>query len=546
VADDASRTEHADDATLLNKVRAGDNAAFGVLYQRHEPSARRLAGHLVPPAEVDDVVAETFARVLNVTKVGGGPTDAFRPYLLTALRRVSSDRLRAPRAQVPLRGGELPDPGELFIDPAVGSLDKSLIVRAFRSLPERWSAVLWHTEVEEATPAEAAPIFGLSRNGVAALRRKAGEGLRQAYLQMHAARVRPDCRPLAEQLGGYLRNSLSRRDALAVAEHLSSCDDCGAVYAELADVGVTLRGLVAPIYLGSAASAYLSGAAQSAAVGAAIAPAGIAGARIAAGKSASAGAQVAGGVASDPDASLLSQAGPPGLLGRFRQSPRQQRVLVTVAAVFVVAIAAGAWAATISGKHATPPARPAGAAAAATTPTQGSSPTSSPSPSGDGKPARKKHRQHPATSPAASSSPASAPGPSGPAFQLAASIDANGPWGPWNVAEVVFHVTDTGAAATGKLRATISLPAGASLLSSGQTHGFGPGQDGGSDDAGWSCATAGSGVTCQHAPIGPSASTQGVIFIGLTSAGCGQPAEVTVSSRARSVTASSPEEFQCS
>ena len=94
MTDDASGMQAPDDATLLNMVRAGNTAAFGLLYPRHERAARRLARDLVEStAEVDDVLAETFARVLDVTQRGGGPTDAFRPYLLTAVRRVCYDRL---------------------------------------------------------------------------------------------------------------------------------------------------------------------------------------------------------------------------------------------------------------------------------------------------------------------------------------------------------------------------------------------------------------------------------------------------------------------
>src|SRR2546430_10213444 len=44
---------------------------------------------------------------------------------------------------------------------------------------------LWQLEVEGKTPAEVAPMFGLSGNGASALAMRAREGLRQAYLQEH-------------------------------------------------------------------------------------------------------------------------------------------------------------------------------------------------------------------------------------------------------------------------------------------------------------------------------------------------------------------------
>ena len=249
-----------DDARLLDLVRAGDADAYGVLYRRHEQAARRLARELVvSPPEIDDVVAETFARVLDVMRGGGGPTDAFRPYVLTATRRVCYDRIESQRRQIPAAAHEPRDPGDPFVDTAVASLDRSLIARAFMSLPERWCAVLWHAEIEGASLAEVAPIFGLTRNSVAALRQRAKEGLRHAYLQMYVAKItRPECTPVAERLGAFVRDSLSKRETATVSQHLDDCEDCRAAFTELTDVNSALRGVVAPIFLGDAAASYLA------------------------------------------------------------------------------------------------------------------------------------------------------------------------------------------------------------------------------------------------------------------------------------------------
>lgn len=65
-------------------------------------------------------MAETFDRVLKLTLSGAGPTDAFRPFLLTALRRVSYGQPRAKRLRMPANAR----------------------IRPGRSMPERWIAVL--------------------------------------------------------------------------------------------------------------------------------------------------------------------------------------------------------------------------------------------------------------------------------------------------------------------------------------------------------------------------------------------------------------------
>src|SRR6266568_3996532 len=261
------------DADLITASRAGDVAAYDTLYRRHVAAAHGLARQLVRGrAEADDVVAETFAKILDLLRRGGGPDGAFRPYLLTAVRRGAYDRHRAEHRQVVTDEMEAFDRGVPFADPAVADLERTMVARAFASLPERWQAVLWHTEIEDARPAEVASLLGLTANGVAALAYRAREGLRQAYLQMHlSGAVRDECRPVTAKLGAYVRGGLAKRDAARVAGHLDQCADCRCVIAELGDVNVALKGIVAPIILGPAAAAYLASAAVKGTAGGGIA-----------------------------------------------------------------------------------------------------------------------------------------------------------------------------------------------------------------------------------------------------------------------------------
>jgi RNA polymerase sigma factor (sigma-70 family) len=251
------------DADLIAASRTDDAAAYDTLYRRHAAAARNLARQLVRgQAEADDVVAETFAKILDLLRRGGGPEGAFRPYLLTAVRRAAYDRHRAERRQVVTDQLEAFDPGVPFADPAVADLERTMIARAFASLPPRWQAVLWHTEIEGARPAEVATLLGLTANGVAALAYRAREGLRQAYLQMHlSGAARAECRPVAAKLGAYVRGGLAKRDAAMVAGHLDHCADCRRIFAELGDVNVALKAIVAPVILGPAAAAYMASAA---------------------------------------------------------------------------------------------------------------------------------------------------------------------------------------------------------------------------------------------------------------------------------------------
>ncbi|WP_051551290.1 sigma-70 family RNA polymerase sigma factor [Nocardioides sp. URHA0020] len=247
------------DAELISAVRAGDVAAYGELFARHVEAARRLGRQLVPGPDVDDLVSESFTKVLSVLQRGGGPDLAFRAYLLTAVRRVHVDRIRA-TARLHTTDDLTPfDPGVPFRDTAVEGFESAAAARAFASLPERWQLVLWHTEVEGQKPAEVAPLLAMSPNAVSALAYRAREGLRQAYLSMHgAASGDGACERTRAELGAYVRGGLSRRDAARVEEHLERCRRCTALYLELTEVNSNLRAVLAPLLLGVAATAYVA------------------------------------------------------------------------------------------------------------------------------------------------------------------------------------------------------------------------------------------------------------------------------------------------
>src|SRR5262245_9541422 len=281
------------DAELIEAVRAGTVSSYGALYERHVAAAYNLARQLArSPAEADDLVSEAFAKVLDTLRGGRGPDSAFRAYLLTALRHTAYDKTRRDR-KVELSddvstvsGVSMESVSEEFDDTAVAGLDRSLAAQAFARLPERWQAVLWHTEIEGQSPAEVAPILGLTANGVSALAYRAREGLRQAYLQVHLQETAAErCHATAERLGAWTRDGLSKRERSQVENHLDECEDCRGLAAELADVNGGLRAIIAPIVLGGAALGYL------ATIGAAKASAATAGAAVGAGAAAAGGAK---------------------------------------------------------------------------------------------------------------------------------------------------------------------------------------------------------------------------------------------------------------
>lgn len=246
------------DADLIAASRTRDAGAFGALYERHAGAALVVARqHTDSAADAEDVVADAFTAVWGALQRGSGPTEAFRAYLFTVVRRVAAARRDGGRRTqatddvAVLEAGALPEADAA--EPALAGLERGLVARAFASLPERWQAVLWHSEVEGLQPAQIAPLLGLTANSTAALAYRAREGLRQAYLQQHLNEPHSEaCRAVSGKLGGYVRGGLGARDTKAVEAHLDECGRCRGLVLELGDVSHGMRGVVAPLVLGLA------------------------------------------------------------------------------------------------------------------------------------------------------------------------------------------------------------------------------------------------------------------------------------------------------
>ncbi|GAB1513192.1 RNA polymerase sigma factor [Actinophytocola sp. KF-1] len=252
------------DEALATAVRDGDMAAYGLLYARHFHAARRLAASLgITGAERDDLVAEAFTRVLRILRAGGGPGEDFRPYLLTTIRNTLISWRRRSRDMWPVP--DVPDvaptPGPE--DAVCTRMHASTAARAFASLPERWQAVLWRTEVENESPGEIAEALRMTPNGVAALAYRAREGLRQAYLSEHIpATDRGTCRTIAGQLANWIRHGGTEHRTRRITTHLHGCGECRDLEASLRHLNQELPAILAPLIL--TAPAFLANCAASA------------------------------------------------------------------------------------------------------------------------------------------------------------------------------------------------------------------------------------------------------------------------------------------
>ncbi|MFE2551943.1 sigma-70 family RNA polymerase sigma factor [Streptomyces sp. NPDC059355] len=271
------------DAQLCALLRERESEAeadlsdvMGEVFARHHDAvlayARTCCRDL---ATAGDLAAEAFARTYRAVAWGAGPEYVWRPYLLTCVRRVAAEwARRGARTQL---SGDFDTwaaglAGDQDVeDAALLAEEGSLVLRAYRSLPERWQAVLWDAVVENAPAVETARRLGISAGGVGSLAARAREGLREAYLRAHLDQsVSDECRHYGGLLAAALRRP-GKRVTRDLGRHLRACDGCGRAERDLRAVNDRLGALLpAGILLWHPATSALS--------------AGVHGAHLAAGK----------------------------------------------------------------------------------------------------------------------------------------------------------------------------------------------------------------------------------------------------------------------
>ncbi|MFJ3929049.1 sigma-70 family RNA polymerase sigma factor [Streptomyces sp. NPDC090029] len=290
------------DAELGELIRGGaEDGPMAEVYARHRSAVLAYARTCCRDAHTaEDLAAEAFARTLEAVRAGRGPNGPWRPYLLTVVRRTAMAWLdTARRAEltddVEQWGGSVPqaEDGEEF---ALRGEEEDLVVRSFRSLPERWQAVLWHTLVEGESTHRVGTMMGLSASGVGSLAERAREGLREAYLTEHAhgPRAADECRRYGALMAVAVRRR-ERRPERHLNRHLAECPSCAKAFRDLTDLNSRLRVVLPGAVLLWGAERYLTSYAAAAA-----APGGVAG---------------AAGALPDPGAGLLSGLGTSKPLG---------------------------------------------------------------------------------------------------------------------------------------------------------------------------------------------------------------------------------------
>ncbi|MET9886092.1 sigma-70 family RNA polymerase sigma factor [Streptomyces sp. NPDC006430] len=245
------------DAQLCALLRAHTSTSdpeisdvMGEVFARHHSAvlayARTCCRDL---STAQDLAAEAFTRTYRAVAWGAGPEHAWRPYLLTCVRRLAStwarDGARTQLSDDFEKWAEDLSDGQDIEGAVLSAEEGSLVLRAYQSLPERWQAVLWHAVVEDEPAAATAARLGISAGGVGSLVARAREGLREAYLRAHLDQTASEeCRHYGAQIAASLRRP-GKRVTQDLRRHLQSCDDCTRAERDLRDANGRLGALLA-------------------------------------------------------------------------------------------------------------------------------------------------------------------------------------------------------------------------------------------------------------------------------------------------------------
>lgn len=239
------------DSALVEAARAGDRGAYGQLWARHAPAGVAYARALTNTFDPDDLVSESFEKILRAITAGGGPTGAFRSYLYITIKNTAYSWQRSRRELHPLgeQQEEIADERSVAL---LDALEGAPSVYAFNSLPPAWQEVLWYVDVEGMAASEVAVLIGSTPGAVAMRTHRAREGLRQAWIQVQLDAVADgsDHQWVLERMGTFVRGGLARRDSKRVLAHLDECTRCALVHSEAKQISSRLALVLVPAVTG--------------------------------------------------------------------------------------------------------------------------------------------------------------------------------------------------------------------------------------------------------------------------------------------------------
>ncbi|MEU5705418.1 ricin-type beta-trefoil lectin domain protein [Streptomyces flaveolus] len=231
----------------------------GELLDRHWASAFAYARLCTDgPRAAGMLTTAAFTRLFGASLRQSGPTAAWRPHVLVAVRRIAAEWDTDGRQELlhpALRSGD--GTGERASARLLPPPGRRLLSRAFQRVPETSRALLWHTEVEAEPLAVPAALLGLDEEDARVELRRARERLREECLQVHRELApEEDCQRYLRMLDVTFRRGGTDIDP-DLRQHLAGCSHCARTADQLARFNDGLPLALAEAVLGWGASGYL-------------------------------------------------------------------------------------------------------------------------------------------------------------------------------------------------------------------------------------------------------------------------------------------------
>ncbi|MFF5547256.1 RICIN domain-containing protein [Streptomyces olivaceoviridis] len=253
----------------------------GELLDRHWAAAFAYARLCTDgPRAAGMLTTAAFTRLFGASLRQSGPTAAWRPHVLVAVRRIAAEWDTDGRRELlhpALRSGD--GTGERASARLLPPPGRRLLSRAFQRVPETSRALLWHTEVEAEPLAVPAALLGMDEEDARVELRRARERLREECLQAHRELApEDDCQRYLRMLDVTFRRGGTDIDP-DLRRHLAGCSHCAGTADQLARFNDGLALALAEAVLGWGACGYLESRAADtrqppAPAAAAVAPAG--------------------------------------------------------------------------------------------------------------------------------------------------------------------------------------------------------------------------------------------------------------------------------
>jgi RNA polymerase sigma factor (sigma-70 family) len=222
------------DDALVARVRAGDERAFELVFDRYHGSLLAFCGRMLAGSEeAEDALQHTFMAAYRALRASDEPI-RLKAWLYTIARNRCLSVLRARREHVAL------DEGHAATDGLAADVDRRADLRGLQAdldaLPDDQRAALVLFELGDHSHDEIAEVLGVRRDKVKALVFQARESL----ASWRRARETP-CVEIREQLAT-LRGAALKRATLR--RHVARCEGCQAFQVEVRRQRVAMAALL--------------------------------------------------------------------------------------------------------------------------------------------------------------------------------------------------------------------------------------------------------------------------------------------------------------